>query len=138
MLCPFRLVVQQQNSTPLNYIIPTFTVTINPLEANELTLPLPESPKKFENSKSHKITFDTSCGSNINNNKSRNSSGRKRSNSSPYGTRSIANTTIIVDDDGNEVVQETNDNKENERMLSVDGNGDDDEFRRYIYLYINY
>ena len=107
-------------------------MTINPLEANEVTLPLPESPKKLDNSKSNKITFQTSCGSNVNNNRSRNSSNRGRNSSSSYGPRSIANTTIIVDDDGNEVIQETNGDKE--RMLSVEGDGDDDELRRYISI----
>ena len=63
-----------------------------------------------------------------------NKSSINRSNSNrskkPYGHRSIANTTIIVDDDGNEIVKEDMD--ANDRMLSVDsaGNGDDDEFRR--------
>ena len=64
-----------------------------------------------------------------------NQSSINRSNSSrskkSYGHRSIANTTIIVDDDGNEIVKEDMDG--NDRMLSVDsaGNGDADEFRRY-------
>ena len=106
----------------LSYIIPTFTVTINPLEADEVTVPLPDSPKNVDTTKSSK-------GDRIDNQSSisRNNSSRSKKS---YGHRSIANTTIIVDDEGNEVIKD-----EKERMLSVDsaGNGEDDEFRRYLF-----
>ena len=105
-------------------------MTINPLEANELTLPLPESPKKFDDSNFHSSTFDTSGVSSVNNNRIQNS--RRKSNSFSYGHRSIANTTIIVDDDGNEVIQGHNGGKDKERMLSVDSCAEDDDFRRCI------
>ena len=110
---------------PLSYIIPTFTVTINPLEANEVTLPLSPS-KKIDNSKSKFIKADSIDGPSLNNNKIRNIRGRK--DSSSHSPRSIANTTIIVDDDGNEVIKDDNQDKSNDRMLSIED--EDDELRR--------
>ena len=103
-------------------------MTINPLEANEVTLPLPDSPKNAE-----ATTSRSSIGDRVDNHSSIGRTHSSRSKKS-YGHRSIANTTIIVDDDGNEVVKEDMD--ANERMLSVDsaGNGEDDEFRRYHYI----
>ena len=103
-------------------------MTINPLEANEVTLPLPDSPKNAE-----ATTSRSSIGDRVDNHSSIGRSHSSRSKKS-YGHKSIANTTIIVDDDGNEVVKEDMD--ANERMLSVDsaGNGEDDEFRRYHYI----
>ena len=60
----------------------------------------------------------------LNRNRSRNNSAKSR--------RSIANTTIIVDEEGNEVIQEDNVDISNGRMLSVDSDGgDDEELRRY-------
>ena len=107
----------------LSYIIPTFTVTINPLEANEVTLPLPDSPKNKDTT-----STKASKGDRADNQSSISRSNSSRSKNS-YGHKSIANTTIIVDDEGNEVI------REDERMLSVDsaGNGEDDEFRRYHF-----
>ena len=103
-------------------------MTINPLEANEVTLPLPDSPKNAE-----ATTSRSSIGDRVDNHSSISRTHSSRSKKS-YGHKSIANTTIIVDDDGNEVVKE--DMEANERMLSVDsvGNGEDDEFRRYYYI----
>ena len=103
-------------------------MTINPLEANEVTLPLPDSPKNAE-----ATTSRSSIGDRVDNHSSIGRTHSSRSKKS-YGHRSIANTTIIVDDDGNEVVKDDMD--ANERMLSVDsaGNGEDDEFRRYCYI----
>ena len=114
---------RHRGQASFSYIIPTFTVTINPLEANEVTLPLPESPKNVDSTSSKSSIADR-----IDNQSSMNRSYSNRSKKS-YGHRSIANTTIIVDDDGNEVIKEDMDAKE--RMLSVDSNADDDEFRRY-------
>ena len=103
-------------------------MTINPLEANEVTLPLPDSPKNAE-----ATTSRSSIGDRVDNHSSIGRTHSSRSKKS-YGHRSIANTTIIVDDDGNEVVKDDMD--ANERMLSVDsaGNGEDDEFRRYCFI----
>ena len=99
-------------------------MTINPLEENEVTLPLSASPYKFD--KSNVTSSMVKCveGSSLNDNMRRSNSSRSKKSSCSYGARSIANTTIIVDDEGNEVV------KEEERMLSVESNGEDDEFRR--------
>ena len=62
----------------------------------------------------------------MNRNRSRNNSAKSK--------RSIANTTIIVDEEGNEVIQEDNVDISNGRMLSVDSDGgDDEELRRYNF-----
>ena len=120
-------------------------MTINPLEANEVTLPLPESPKNNYNSNyrpaTHEIPHsggfaDLNSYVNVNNSRRSSCSSRSRNNYSSYGGghRSIANTTIIVDDDGNENIQGSFEDscRGTDRMLGVDGYGslDDDEDRR--------
>ena len=97
-------------------------MTINPLEENEVTLPLSASPYKFDKSN---VTSSRVEGSSLNDNMRRSNSSRSKKSSCSYGARSIANTTIIVDDEGNEVVKE-----DAERMLSVESNGEEDELRR--------
>ena len=91
-----------------------------------MTLPLPESPKQLEfpnTSLNEKETLDNAS---LNRNRSRNNSAKSK--------RSIANTTIIVDEEGNEVIQEDNVDISNGRMLSVDSDGgDDEELRRYNF-----
>ena len=110
----------------MSYIIPTFTVTINPLEANEVTVPLPESPKQLEFANTILNKKETLDNASLNRNRSRNNSAKSK--------RSIANTTIIVDEEGNEVIQEDNVDISNGRMLSVDSDGgDDEELRRYNF-----
>ena len=121
----------------MNYIIPTFTVTINPLEANEVTVPLPESPKKINKYNNHTATREiprTPVHSPVNTKRKRSVSYSGRSPSNCSSPRSIANTTIIVDDDGNEVIQESAEDRcrGTDRLLSVDsyGNEIDEEDRR--------
>ena len=131
MLSPTRLSCPQ----PLNYIIPTFTVTINPLEANEVTVPLPESPKKVNKYNNHTVTREiphTPLHSPVNTKRTRSVSYSGRSPSNYSSPRSIANTTIIVDDDGNEVIQESAEDrwKGTDRLLRVDSNEMDEEDRR--------
>lgn len=101
-------------------------MTINPLEENEVTLPLSASPYKFDKSNVTSSTVERVGGASLNDNMRRSNSSRSKSSAGSYGARSIANTIIIVDDEGNEVVKEDN----AERMLSVDSNGEDDELRR--------
>ena len=91
-----------------------------------MTLPLPESPKQLEfpNASLHKK--ETLDNASLNRNRSRNNSAKSK--------RSIANTTIIVDEEGIEVIQEDNVDISNGRMLSVDSDGgDDEELRRYNF-----
>ena len=69
---------------------------------------------------------ETLDNASLNRNRSRNNSAKSK--------RSIANTTIIVDEEGNEVIQEDNVDISNGRMLSVDSDGgDDEELRRYNF-----
>ena len=69
---------------------------------------------------------ETLDNASMNRNRSRNNSAKSK--------RSIANTTIIVDEEGNEVIQEDNVDISNGRMLSVDSDGgDDEELRRYNF-----
>ena len=100
-------------------------MTINPLEENEVTLPLSASPYKFDKSNVPSSMIECLDGSSFNDNMRRSNSTRSKKSTCSYGARSIANTTIIVDDEGNEIVKE-----DAERMLSVESNGEDDEFRR--------
>ena len=69
---------------------------------------------------------ETLDNASLNRNRSRNNSAKSK--------RSIANTTIIVDEEGNEVIQEDNVDISNGRMLSVDSDGgDEEELRRYNF-----
>ena len=91
-----------------------------------MTLPLPESPKQLEFANTSLNKKETLDNASLNRNRSRNNSAKSK--------RSIANTTIIVDEEGNEVIQEDNVDISNGRMLSVDSDGgDDEELRRYNF-----
>ena len=91
-----------------------------------MTLPLPESPKQLEFPNASLNKKETLDNASLNRNRSRNNSAKSK--------RSIANTTIIVDEEGNEVIQEDNVDISNGRMLSVDSDGgDDEELRRYNF-----
>ena len=91
-----------------------------------MTLPLPESPKQLEFPNASLNKKETLDNASLNRNRSRNTSAKSK--------RSIANTTIIVDEEGNEVIQEDNVDISNGRMLSVDSDGgDDEELRRYNF-----
>ena len=120
------------------FAIPTFTVTINPLEANEVTVALPISPSTQAPSRGQTQEFKQFPHiSSLNGNKSttkRNSCGEGKHHSYPSSPgRSVANTVIIVDDDGNEFVQgsaDDNHSKTADGLLSVGEDEEEEEDRR--------
>ena len=95
----------QGSTSPPGFEIPTFTVTINPLESNEMTF-VPGSPPTVE------------CGDSVNNGGGenqhllQNNQDRKwpevKAGNGNLSERSIANMTVIVDDEVNHLLLHNN------------------------------
>ena len=88
-----------QGSSPPTFEIPTFTVTINPLESDEMTF-VPGSPPAVSGENQPLLSSgqnnSTSGGNNQTGNSNKFSTGNGNS---MMSNRSIANMTVIVDDE---------------------------------------
>ena len=88
-----------QGSSPPTFEIPTFTVTINPLESDEMTF-VPGSPPAVSGENQPLLSGgqnnSTSGGNNQTGNSNKFSTGNGNS---MMSNRSIANMTVIVDDE---------------------------------------
>ena len=88
-----------QGSSPPTFEIPTFTVTINPLESDEMTF-VPGSPPAVSGENQPLLSGQnnsTSAGNNQTGNSNKFSAAGNGN--SMMSNRSIANMTVIVDDE---------------------------------------
>jgi len=120
-------------SSPPTFEIPTFTVTINPLESDEMTF-VPGSPPAVSGENQPLLSGgqnnSTSGGNNQTGNSNKFSTGNGNS---MMSNRSIANMTVIVDDEvttnnGNNTTN--NGNNPTAQLLLLNNGQDDDELRR--------
>ena len=87
-----------QGSSPPTFEIPTFTVTINPLESDEMTF-VPGSPPAVSGENQPLLSSgqnNSTSGNNQTGNSNKFSAGNGNS---MMSNRSIANMTVIVDDE---------------------------------------